>query len=68
MKCTKCDEDARAICKFCGRAVCKTHIQTALFTSGYSAKTGSWSFAENAVRVPDAVWCAECHPEHKGTS
>ena len=68
MKCITCGADAVAVCKFCGRAVCKEHIQTDTFTSGYSAKAAFWSMAHNAVRVEDAVWCGICHPEHRTTT
>ena len=68
MKCIKCNEEASAICKFCGRAVCVKHVQTSLFASGYSAKTGAWNMNDNAIRVEDAVYCGVCHPEYKMTS
>ena len=68
MKCISCDGDARAVCKFCGRAVCTEHIQKKRFVSGFSAKMGFWDFRENAVKVDDAVWCGECHPEYQSTS
>jgi hypothetical protein len=68
MKCISSDEDARAVCQFCGRAVCREHLQKELFVSGYTAKAGFWNPRSNAVRVADAVWCGVCHPEYKGTS
>lgn len=68
MKCIRCEQEARAVCQFCGRAVCEEHIQTGRFVSGYSAKSGFWSLTENAVSVDDAVWCGECHPKYHGTS
>jgi len=68
MKCIVCDTDAVGICKFCGRAICKEHLKTNLFITGYSSKSGSWDFGKNAVRVEDALWCGICHPEYKGTT
>ena len=68
MKCITCGQDAVAICKFCGRAVCQSHIQEDIFTSGFSAKGGFWDMQENAVKVNDAVWCGVCRPEHRTTS
>lgn len=65
MKCAKCGEEAAAICKFCGRAVCKEHIETKVFMSGYTAWGGMLSSTDNAVRVEDAVWCGNCHPIYK---
>ena len=35
MICLQCENDARAICRFCGRAVCESHIQTKEFHAGY---------------------------------
>jgi hypothetical protein len=68
MKCITCGDDAVAICKLCGRAVCKQHIDKRMFMSGYSAKSGFWNMNQNALRVEDAVWCGICHPEYKATS
>ncbi len=68
MKCIECGSDAVAICKFCGKAVCKEHVKTNLFISGYSAKMGSWNMEKNAVRIEDAIWCGTCHPDYRMTS
>jgi hypothetical protein len=68
MKCIKCDQEARAVCQFCGRAVCKEHIQKARFVTGYTSRAGFWGSSDNAVSVEDAVWCGECHPVYQGTS
>ena len=65
MKCAKCGEEAVAICKFCGRAVCNEHIETKEFMSGYTGWGGALSLTDNAVRVEDAVWCSKCHPVYK---
>ncbi|MCX6967814.1 MAG: hypothetical protein NTZ46_08575 [Verrucomicrobia bacterium] len=68
MKCIHCEEEARAVCKFCGHAVCKEHIQQGRFVSGYTTP-GHWlSRTANAVSVDDAVWCGLCHPEYQITS
>ena len=68
MKCIECEEEAVAICKFCGRAVCKEHIKAKEFVSGYTSWGGAFSSTENAVRIKDAVWCGICHPEYKTTA
>jgi hypothetical protein len=68
MKCIECEQDARAVCQFCGRAVCESHIQTRRFVSGFSGKAGFWNMGQNAVSVEDAVWCGKCKPEYHGTS
>jgi hypothetical protein len=67
MKCIKCDKDAKAICQFCGRAVCEDHIQTKRFVSGYSSVGSAWNLTANAISVDDAVWCEICHPEYHDT-
>ena len=64
MKCITCDNEARAVCQFCGRAVCADHIQPRRFVSGYASVGGIFSFSDNAVSVDDAVWCGLCHPEY----
>ena len=68
MKCILCDKEAQAICKFCGRAVCKEHMGEQRYPSGFANKAGFWSPRPNGVVVPDAVWCGLCHPEFSGTS
>jgi hypothetical protein len=68
MKCLQCDAQAHAVCKFCGRAVCRNHVQEKPYATGYSTATGFWTRRKNAVRVPDAVWCGSCHPEHHATA
>ena len=65
MKCVECEEEAVAICKFCGRAVCNEHIKTNVFVSGYSAVGGFLSSTKNAFRTEDAVWCGIRHPIYK---
>jgi len=66
MKCIKCEEEARAVCQFCGRAVCKQHIQKRRFMIGNTTK-GAMSMGGNALSVEDAVWCGECKPEYHQT-
>jgi len=68
MKCIRCDQEARAVCQLCGRAVCAEHISERRFVSGFTSKGGWWSLGENAVEVRDAVWCGLCHPEYRGTA
>lgn len=68
MKCSKCDDEAKAICKFCGRAVCKLYIQTKRFATGFTSVAGMLSAADNALCVDDAVWCGMCHPKYHRSS
>ena len=67
MKCTVCENDAHAVCQLCGRAVCKQHIREKEFISGFRKKT-LMQFKEPGVRVKDAVWCGQCHPEYQDGS
>jgi hypothetical protein len=67
MKCIQCEKEARAICQFCGRAVCEDHISKQRFVSGYTSSGGILSFTDNGVSVPDAVWCGQCQPEFHRT-
>ena len=67
MKCICCDDEARAVCQFCGRAVCEKHIQEKSFVSGFTPMMGFWKMGDHAVKVDDAVWCGKCHPEYQST-
>jgi hypothetical protein len=67
MKCVQCENEASAICQFCGRAVCADHISTLRFVSGYTPMLPRFSKTENAVSVADAVHCGVCHPEFSRT-
>jgi len=68
MLCITCNHPAQAVCNFCGRAVCKQHIKTDLFVSGYSGKSGAWNLDVNAVRVTNAVCCGLCDKDYRGTA
>ena len=70
MKCWNCEEDARAVCQFCGRFVCKEHAKTKPFYSGYGqkCKDNLWpSGSLTGFGVEDAVWCGQCHVEYQKT-
>ena len=64
MKCSKCDNEASAICKFCGRAVCTEHMQAKRFVTGFTSIGGALSAQDNAFSLDDAVWCGTCHPAY----
>ncbi len=60
MKCWFCDEWARAVCSFCGRAVCKDHASKmstfiAMFLGGNDTPKG--------LACSDVIWCGECQPQ-----
>jgi len=67
MKCIQCEKEARAICQFCGRAVCEDHVAKMRFVSGYTSSGGILSMTANGVEVEDAVHCGLCHPEYHRT-
>jgi hypothetical protein len=58
MKCIKCDKDAHAVCQFCGRAVCRDHIQPRKLVSGHASALSV--AASTIIDVEDAVWCGLC--------
>lgn len=64
MKCIACDDDARAVCQMCGRAVCREHIQERPFVSGFQEYSLMLPSLKG-VTVRDAVWCGCCHPEYQ---
>lgn len=68
MKCITCDNEANAVCMFCGRAVCRVHLQSKRFATGYTAVSGMLSATDNAFSVDDAVWCGTCHPQYHRSS
>ena len=60
MNCWHCDRPAHAMCRFCGRAVCREHVQSlpcivALFRNDEGE--------QQALVVGDAVWCGVCQPK-----
>ena len=61
MKCFFDDNEARGVCRFCGRAMCSTHTEKRI---PYIATifVGA-SNTPKAVVVADALWCGECKPE-----
>ena len=58
MRCWVCGAAAEAVCKFCGRGVCKAHARTQAFLFA-AWPTGS---GLRGLAIEDAVWCGVCHP------
>jgi len=60
MKCFHCEEPARGVCSFCGRALCKEHMKKmpAIFTI-YVGEAN----VPKAVVVSDALFCGVCKPQ-----
>ncbi len=60
MECWHCERTAHATCRFCGRAVCKAHVQKMPFIiHTYRTTTDEYK----AIVVADAVYCGECDPK-----
>ncbi len=60
MECWHCERPSHANCKFCGRAVCKTHTQEKPYIiHTYRTTTETYK----ALVVAGAVWCGVCHPQ-----
>ncbi|MCA8988364.1 MAG: DUF2180 family protein [Planctomycetaceae bacterium] len=70
MKCSHCEADARAICVFCGRAVCTEHRKARVNHTGFGKKSRDsiiqWP-TDTAHQVEDATWCGICDPKPLST-
>jgi len=71
MKCWHCENEAKAICIFCGRAICPAHRQVKVHYAGYGTKNRHYPGAldpipldyrgsRTATVVRDASWCGVC--------
>jgi hypothetical protein len=60
MKCFHCEETARGVCNFCGRALCKEHMKKmpAILTI-YVGEANT----PKAVVVANALYCGVCKPQ-----
>lgn len=55
-----CDQPARAICAFCGRAVCRDHFTNmSTFLTMYVGKNN----VPKGLAVAKVVWCGICEPQ-----
>lgn len=60
MECWHCERPAHASCRFCGRAVCKTHTQEMPYIiDTYRTLDGTYK----ALVVAGAVYCGVCKPQ-----
>lgn len=59
MKCFSCENEARAVCRFCGRAVCEEHVKSRPFVQ--AVYLGSQGIPK-VIAVKDAVYCGICVP------
>ena len=70
MKCHECENEARGLCKFCGRAVCPAHAKAAVYCSGYGKKNKNGllsSGSDTGVVVHNALKCSACKVEYQRT-
>ena len=60
MKCFHCETEARGVCVFCGRALCKEHMQKmpAILTIYVGAAN-----IPKAIVVSGALYCGVCKPQ-----
>lgn len=60
MECWYCERPSHAICRFCGRSICKTHArQMPYIIHTYRTSRDIYK----AIVVADAIWCGECKPQ-----
>ncbi|RMD47755.1 MAG: hypothetical protein D6835_07055 [Candidatus Thermofonsia bacterium] len=60
MNCWECNRPATAVCKFCGRGVCKAHTQERPYVI-HTYRTSKNEY--KAIVVDGAVWCGTCKPQ-----
>jgi hypothetical protein len=61
MKCFFDDNDAAGVCRFCGRGICKAHVDKRMpYIATIYVGAGN---TPKAIVVADALWCGACKPE-----
>lgn len=65
MQCYYCDAGARAVCRFCGAAVCRDHTRAARYISGVTYAGERWFVGADTVFTDyvvtdNAIWCGRC--------
>ena len=62
MNCWHCDRPAHGVCRFCGRALCREHIQYHPFILQiYRNDEGVY----RALVVAEALYCGVCKPNEE---
>jgi hypothetical protein len=60
MLCWHCDRPAHGVCKFCGRGLCRDHIQKMPYILElFQGKDGQ----HKALVVDDTLYCGVCKPQ-----
>lgn len=60
MLCFQCDETARGVCRFCGRAICPKHQASMPYI--LTLYVGKEQMPK-AIVVADALFCGTCQPQ-----
>jgi hypothetical protein len=60
MNCWHCERPAYGTCRFCGRGLCKDHVQTLPHIEAIYLGEGA---THKALVVADALWCGICKPK-----
>lgn len=58
MNCWECNRPAHGVCKFCGRAVCKDHVQEKLHIISVFGEEKK----EKALVTQKVLFCGKCKP------
>ena len=61
MECWHCNRPAHGTCRFCGRAICRDHVQKMPFIlEVFKDQQGN----NKAVVVDDTLYCGVCKPKN----
>ena len=60
MHCYYCDNEAKAVCRFCGAGVCGDHTKAGRFVSGWLTRGELSGTHADYVIVNNAIWCGRC--------
>ena len=59
MNCWHCERPAAGTCRFCGRGLCKDHVQTQPFIcAAYTDSEGK----QKVIAVNNVLFCGVCEP------
>lgn len=62
MNCWHCDRPAHAVCNFCGRAVCKEHVET---LPGLITVFRDRDSRLRGVATANTIFCGVCEPQRR---
>ncbi|MBP8003067.1 MAG: hypothetical protein KA314_26815 [Chloroflexi bacterium] len=62
MECWHCERPAHAVCRFCGRAVCKSHAKEMPYVvDTYRTTQGEYK----ALVIANTIYCGVCQPQQE---